>query len=77
MRTELNMDNLEQVAGGKAYIDGNTNRIAFSTTKQVYQLKNCSSIQALAIVDGLRGKYATEEEFDAACLAALQSKGWI
>lgn len=77
MKTELNMEDLEAVAGGKAYIDGNTNRIAFSTTKAMYQLKNCTAIQALALVDGMRGMYATEAEFDAACLAALQAKGWV
>jgi len=77
MHKELTMDELDSVAGGKYVINGRTNQVAFRDAKQVFSLKNCDVYQAMEVMDSLIGKYNTEEEYDKACIAALQNKGWI
>ena len=78
MREELNMDNLESVTGGRYVINGNLHKIAFRDAKMVFQLSpNCNDYEVMAACDSLIGKYSTEEEYDNACIALLQSKGWI
>ena len=74
---ELNDEELDQVAGGSAYINANTNKIAFDTISTVYEFKNCTYREVRDLCEDLIGKYATEAEFDAACVAALKAKGWI
>lgn len=78
MREELNMDDLGSVTGGRVVINGNTHQIAFRDAKKVFKLSNtCNDYEVLAACDSLVGKYSTEEEYDNACIALLQSKGWI
>lgn len=77
MRKELNMEDMEQVAGGAAYINSRTNKIAFDSNGSVFQLVNCTGHEAAAVCSSLIGKYATEAEYDNACIAALRAKGWI
>ena len=77
MREELNIGKLESIAGGRYIVNGNTNQVAFRDIKQVYNLKNCTVFQAMEAMNGLIGQYSTEEEFDNACVALLQSYGWI
>ena len=77
MRDELNFDQLDAVTGGKYVINGNNHQVAFKNIRQVYKLKNCSDYQAMELMDSFIGKYATEEEYDQACVNALKSKGWI
>ena len=77
MREELNVEAMESVAGGKYVVNGNTKQVAFKDVKQVYNLKNCTVYQAMEAMDSLIGKYKTEKEYDEACIALLQSKGWI
>lgn len=77
MREELNLNDMESVTGGRVVINGNTHQIAFRDARRVFKLKNCSDYEALAACDSLVGKYSTEEEYDNACIALLQSKGWI
>ena len=74
---ELHDEELDQVVGGTALICANTNRVAFSSTKEIYSFKNCTYRQVRDLCENLIGKYATEAEFDAACVSALKSKGWI
>lgn len=76
MRQELNMEEMIGVSGGKYVINGNLNKIAFRENKVVYKLK-CSPYQAMEVCDSFIGQYATEEEYNNACIAALRAKGWI
>lgn len=73
----LSDEELDQIAGGTAYICGNSSRIGFSTIDTIYTYKNCTYQEIRNLCESFIGKYATEEEFDAACVAALQEKGWI
>ena len=78
MREELNEEFLNSVAGGRAYINTDQNKIAFRDAKRVFKLnEGCSVWQVAALCDSLRGKYPTEEEYDNACIEALQAQGWI
>ena len=74
---ELSDEELDHVAGGKVYINANNNKMVFSTTGTVYTFQNCTYRQVRDVCEDLIGKYATEAEFDAACVAALKAKGWI
>lgn len=73
----LNDEELEAVAGGVAFINANTSKITFSTHPTVYTYKNCTFREIRDLCESYIDKYATEEEFDAACVAALKEKGWI
>lgn len=77
MRKELNEEMMDSVAGGRVYINTDLNKIGFRDAKRMFDLKGCSVWEAAALCDSFRNKYATEEEFDNACIAALQAKGWI
>lgn len=74
---ELNDEELDKIAGGAAYINANTGKIAFDTIDTVYKFKNCTYRDVRDLCESYIGKYATEAEFDAACVAALKAKGWI
>ena len=76
MREELNIEEMTGVSGGKYVINGNTKQIAFRENRAVYKLK-CSPYQAMEVCDSYIGKYATEKEYNDACIAALQAKGFI
>ena len=53
-------------------------QIAFRDVQQVFKLSpDCNDYEVMAACDSLIGKYATEQEYDNACIALLQSKGWI
>lgn len=77
MKNELNMDQLNEVLGGNAYINANTMKMAFDTIDGVFKLTNCTADQAAALCKSFIGKCATVEEYDQACYNALKSKGWI
>ena len=78
MRKELNNENLETVAGGRYVINGNTHQVAFRDAKQVFKLSDtCDEYDAMRLMDSFVGQYATEEEYDNACIAALRANGWI
>lgn len=74
---KLSLEELDAVSGGRYVINGNTHQVAFRDVRQVFQLKNCSDYDAMAAMDSLVGIYGSEEEYDNACIALLQSKGWI
>lgn len=79
MREEINDFAVEQVSGGRYYLNSNNRKLAFSTMKgSVFTLNaNCNDYEAMALMDSLIGKYPTQAEYDAACVAALKAKGWI
>ena len=74
---ELNDEELDMVSGGTAFINANIGKVGFSSTKEIYTYKNCTYRDVRNLCEDLIGKYATEAEYDAACVAALKAKGWI
>jgi len=78
MREELNFDDMDKVTGGRYVINGNRHQIAFRDARQVFKINpDVSDYQVMEACDSLIGKYSTEVEYDNACIALLQSKGWI
>ena len=77
MREELKDFQIEQVAGGRYYVNGNTKKVAWDTIDGAYKLKNCSVYDAMEAMDGLKGTCATQEEYDQACYDLLKANGWI
>lgn len=76
MKKEINDLELEAVSGGRYFINTTKKLLCFQNVGGVYTLK-CSPYQAMEAMDGLIGQYKTEKEYDEACVALLQSKGWI
>lgn len=78
MRKELNPDSLEAVNGGRYVINGDKHQIAFRDVRQVFKInESVSDYDVMEVCDSFVGKYATEEEYDNACINALKSRGWI
>ncbi len=78
MREELNMENLESVSGGRYIINANRHQIAFRDARQVFKLSaSADEYDVMRLMDSFIGKYATEVEYDNACIAALRERGWI
>lgn len=77
MREEIQDFEAEEVAGGKYKLNGNNGKLLFTTDKYIYQLKGVDPLQAQAYMNSFIGMFATDEEFDRACINGLQSKGWI
>ena len=78
MHEELNMEKLASVTGGRYVINGNTHQVAFRDARKIFNLtESCDEYDAMKLMDSLIGKYATEEEYDNACIEALREKGWI
>ena len=76
MREELKDFELNEVTGGRYYVNGNTKKVAWDTISGAYTLK-CSVYQAMEYMDGLKGTCATQAEYDKACYDGLKAKGWI
>lgn len=78
MREELNEEMLEDVNGGRYIVNGNRHQIAFRDAKKVFKLSaSADEYEVMRLCDSFIGKYATEEEYDNACINALRAKGWI
>ena len=78
MREELDFENLENVSGGRYIVNGNTHQVAFRDVKRVFNLSpDCDEYEAMRLMDSFVGKYATEQEYDNACIEALRARGWI
>ena len=77
MRQELNEFELNEVTGGRYYVNGNTKQGAWDTIPGAFQLVNCSVYQAMEAMDGLRGTCSSQAEYDQACYDLLKSNGWI
>ena len=76
MRQEMKDFEMEKVAGGRYFINTDRKLVCFQNVEGVYQLK-CKPSQAMDAMDELIGQYATEAEYDQACLAMLQANGWV
>jgi len=77
MRQELNDFELNEVTGGRYYVNGNTKKVAWDNIPGAYKLINCSVYQAMEAMDGLRGTCKTQAEYDKACFDLLNKKGWL
>ena len=56
----------------------NTHQIAFRDARRVFNLSPAvSDYQVMELMDSFVGKYATEVEYDNACINALAENGWI
>lgn len=77
MRKELGDFELKGVAGGRYYVNGNTQKVAWDTISGGYKLKNCTVYQAMEAMDALKGTCGSQQEYDRACFDLLKSKGWI
>ena len=76
MREELKDFTVEQVSGGKVYVNGNTKKLAFDTIPGAFSF-TCEPYDILKECDKLIGKYRTNAEYDQACYNMLHDKGWI
>lgn len=77
MRELLDDLGLEMVTGGRYYLNKNNNKLCFENVNEIYHLINCTASQATDVMDALIGKYDNQAQYDAACAAALKTKGWV
>ncbi len=78
MRDELNEEMLDFVTGGRYIVNGNKHQIAFRDVRRVFRLApEADEYEVMRLCDSFIGKYATEQEYDNACISALSAKGWI
>ena len=79
MREQLNEMDLEGVVGGTVIISKDKMKVGFSTTKEKYDLKNCSYSQARNYVEDLldANPGLSNAEFDKLAKNSLKAKGWI
>lgn len=77
MRQELNEFELNDVTGGRYYVNGNTKKVAWDTIPGAFKLKNCSVYQAMELMDSFRGTCSSQAEYDKKCYDALYAQGWI
>ena len=76
MSIELKDNELEAISGGR-YELLNDNRLFFETIKGTFHVKQSCRASAIFELESLQNVYATEEEYDAACLAKLQELGYL
>ena len=78
MREELSMEKVGTVTGGRYVINGNTHQVAFRDVRKIFNLTgSCDEYDAMKLMDSFIGQFATEEEYDNACIEALRERGWI
>ena len=78
MRTEINENELELVAGGTVVIS-DLGRVGFSTIGKKFTLKNVGWREARNYAEDLHDlhKDMSNEEFDQYVMQVFQNKGWI
>ncbi len=80
MKQQINENELEQVVGGTVKISESRMQIKFTeiSGSQAYNLK-CSFSEATVLVAQMYAQYAGKSaaEYENACKAAFQAKGWI
>lgn len=80
MKQQLNDMELDQVVGGTVKISESRMQIKFTeiSGSQAYNLK-CSYTDATVLAAQMYGQYAGKSaaEYETACKAAFQAKGWI
>jgi hypothetical protein len=79
MREQLNEQEMENVVGGTVIISKDKMVVGFSTTKEKYNLKNCTYRQVRDLVDDLLEANPTlgNAAFDKLAKDTLSAKGWI
>ena len=79
MREQINDQEMENVVGGTVIISKDYNNIGFSTTREKFDLKNCTFKQARNYVDDLLEEHPemSNAEFDNFVKNAFKAKGWI
>ena len=79
MREQINDQEMENVVGGTVIISKDYMNVGFSTTREKFDLKNCTFKQARNLVDDLleENPNLSNAEFDQLAKKTLQSKGWI
>ena len=79
MRTELNEVEMEKVSGGTVYISRDYMQVAFSSSREVFSLRNCEYKDARNLADDLweANKTLGDAEFDALVKNELRARGWI
>lgn len=80
MRHELSDNDLEQVVGGTVKISESRSQIKFTEIcgSKAFNLK-CSYSDAMVLAATKYGEYAGKSaaEYETACKAAFEAKGWI
>ncbi len=79
MREELNEKALEEVVGGTVIISKDYMNVGFSTTREKFDLKNCTYRQVRNFIDDLldENPNLSNAAFDKLAKEKLQAKGWI
>lgn len=81
MRQEIKETELEEVVGGTVKISESRMKIKFTEIcgSTSFQLKNCTFSEATVLAATLYGQYASKSaaEYETACKAAFEAKGWI
>lgn len=77
MREQLNETEAGVINGGKYQLNGNNGKLLFYNDNRVFQLKNVDVFTAIQYLNSMMGTYSTDAEYDAACIAGLESKGWV
>lgn len=76
MREEIKGLELEQVSGGRYFINTERKLVVFQNVEGVFKLK-VKPYLAMEVMDSLIGKFETEAEYDQACVEALTNLGMI
>ena len=76
MRRELSEHDVSTVTGGRYFVNTTNGKLVFDSRNEIFHI-NGSCYEAMELMDSLIGKYATNAEYDAACVALLQSKGML
>lgn len=79
MRQELKDKKMELICGGTVIISSEKMMVAFSTTRERFDLKNCTFRQARDYVADLLAANPglNDAEFDALAKQKLAANGWI
>ena len=79
MKYELNDDQLEQVTGGTVEFSGTKMRIGFTVLGEGYNVVNCSSDEAMALVMTTYLQYKDQGDLvnEQMTKAAFMAKGWL
>lgn len=81
MRKELEDIELEQVVGGTIFLSKAKMKVGFETTGEIFNLKNCTYMDALILIDAMHTQYTnsgkTDVEYEADVKNTMIAKGWI
>lgn len=76
MKKALNDLDVTAVSGGRYFVNTTNKKLVFDSRNEIFRIKgNC--YQAMEAMDSLIGKYATNEEYDAACVDLLNEMNML